>query len=297
MQVVMRGGYIQEINAYYPYGTLINLLCGCMCLDDINNYKYNGKELNGFYWHDYGARFQDPVVGRWWLPDPLAEKYYNISPYAYCANNPIRYIDPDGEDIKIFFELDGKIYSWVFNGSNQQQGLDINNQFVTDFITAYDYNIKNGGGDMMQSAATATDYTMNLVQTEKHSSFQTTFNGPSTEGTVFWNPSEGLETSKGTLSPATIAEHEFDHGVQWQTNTVQYRKDIDINKSSDPHFGDKEEKRVITGSEYKTGVANGELKPIPAGKINNSSSYRGHGINSGNVFVPVISPISNKKRQ
>ena len=30
--------------------------------------------------------------------DPLAEKYYNISPYAYCANNPVNFVDPVGED-------------------------------------------------------------------------------------------------------------------------------------------------------------------------------------------------------
>ena len=29
--------------------------------------------------------------------DPLAEKYYNISPYAYCANNPVNFVDPDGK--------------------------------------------------------------------------------------------------------------------------------------------------------------------------------------------------------
>ena len=31
--------------------------------------------------------------------DPLAEKYYGVSPYAYCGNNPVRYVDPDGRKI------------------------------------------------------------------------------------------------------------------------------------------------------------------------------------------------------
>ena len=40
----------------------------------------------------------DPVICQWTTVDPLAEKHYNVSPYAYCSDNPINSIDPDGKD-------------------------------------------------------------------------------------------------------------------------------------------------------------------------------------------------------
>ena len=42
----------------------------------------------------------DPALRRFSTEDPMAEKYYSISPYAYCANNPILFIDPDGMQLK-----------------------------------------------------------------------------------------------------------------------------------------------------------------------------------------------------
>ncbi|SMO84164.1 RHS repeat-associated core domain-containing protein [Chryseobacterium rhizoplanae] len=62
-----------------------------------NPYKFNAKELDretGLYY--YGARYYNPRASIWYSVDPLAEKYPNWSPYAYCGNNPINYIDPDG---------------------------------------------------------------------------------------------------------------------------------------------------------------------------------------------------------
>ena len=63
--------------------------------------KYNGKEfveMNGLDTYDYGARGYYAAMGRFMTVDPLAEKYYNNSPYAYCKNNPINRIDPNGMD-------------------------------------------------------------------------------------------------------------------------------------------------------------------------------------------------------
>ena len=45
---------------------------------------------------DFGARLYDPRTAAWLAPDPMAEKYYPISPYAYCAGNPVNLVDPDG---------------------------------------------------------------------------------------------------------------------------------------------------------------------------------------------------------
>jgi len=64
-------------------------------------YKYNGKEfdeMNGWDTYDYGARGYYPASGRFMTVDPLCEKHPEISPYVYCAGNPVNLIDPDGRD-------------------------------------------------------------------------------------------------------------------------------------------------------------------------------------------------------
>jgi RHS repeat-associated protein len=62
-------------------------------------YQYNGKELvedNGLGWNHYGARAYDAAVGRWWVIDPMAEKYKKWSGYHYVKCDPINLLDPDG---------------------------------------------------------------------------------------------------------------------------------------------------------------------------------------------------------
>jgi RHS repeat-associated protein len=64
-----------------------------------NEYLYNGKMMQdemGLGWLDYGARFYDPVLGRFHSLDQLSEKFSFQSPYCYAANNPIRFIDKNG---------------------------------------------------------------------------------------------------------------------------------------------------------------------------------------------------------
>ncbi|WP_374504554.1 RHS repeat domain-containing protein [Flavobacterium sp.] len=89
---------ILEENNYYPFGMKHN---GYNPISPIpeNRRLFNGKELQeelGLNQYDYGARNYDPALGRWMNVDPLAHKLPSYSPYAYCLNNPISMVDPDG---------------------------------------------------------------------------------------------------------------------------------------------------------------------------------------------------------
>jgi len=94
--VVDQNSNVEETNHYYPFGGVFTNT------RNAQPYKYNGKELDtkkGLNWYDYGARMYDAALGRWHVVDPLAEKYYSVSPYNYCMNNPVNAIDSNGEKI------------------------------------------------------------------------------------------------------------------------------------------------------------------------------------------------------
>ena len=97
-------GNVLETIDYYPYGQEISdgraSGNGAAAFDEtLQPYRFNGKESQSFAglpYLDYGARFYHPQSTRWTTMDPLAEKYYFLSPYAYCSGNPVNFVDPDG---------------------------------------------------------------------------------------------------------------------------------------------------------------------------------------------------------
>jgi RHS repeat-associated protein len=144
---------ILEENHYYPFGmkhenynvgklnfkefpdTGVELVPMPAVANSSYNYKYNGKELQeelGLNMYDYGARNYDPSIGRWMNIDPLAEKYPNMSPYIYCANNPLYFIDPNGLEITA---IDG---GYSFTGDDAKEAF----LYIRNNIANKDLKIK-----------------------------------------------------------------------------------------------------------------------------------------------------------
>ena len=89
---------ILEQNDYLPYGTKSST--SSLSTDSAFRYRYAGKEEQRFGGFDsqlldFGARCYDPWTCQWTAVDPMAEKYAGMSPYVYCAGNPILLADPN----------------------------------------------------------------------------------------------------------------------------------------------------------------------------------------------------------
>jgi RHS repeat-associated protein len=118
-----KGVLLQSMD-YYPFGAQF---CDGSTASEVQSRKYNGKELDkmhGLNTYDYGARQYNPVLGRWDRVDPLCEKYYDVSPYVYCHNNPIKLLDPDGRQV------------WDGLGSYNEDNKDL--KLLTKYLASHD---------------------------------------------------------------------------------------------------------------------------------------------------------------
>lgn len=87
---------------------------------DFVNFTFTGKERDEETGYGYfGARYMDHELMTMWLSvDPMADKYPSLSPYSYCAWNPVKLVDPDGMEIDV-----SKIYEKNKDGSYKNKYL------------------------------------------------------------------------------------------------------------------------------------------------------------------------------
>ena len=227
------GEVVQHIE-YVPFGEVF--------VEERNNtwntpYLFNAKEFDeetGMYY--YGARYYEPRLSLWMSVDPLQEKYPNISTYCYAANNPIKFIDSDGR--KLLFA----------SGTTEA--------FKQKFRAAIMYlHEHNADGIIAQIDKSST-----IIYITERVGEASAFS--KTKKTIYWDPNMGVLTSSDKkMSPAAVLNHEADHTLQYLKNPDKFAQD---SKTLDPDYNDKEEMRVITGSEQKTALALGE---ISAGEV------------------------------
>jgi len=116
--VANANGVVVQKNHYYPFGMAFAETP--VAEQGKQPYKFGGKELdqmNGLNLYDVSARFYDPALPNTLTPDRHCENYYPLSPYSWCANNPMNYIDRTGCDTT-YANLNGDIYGTLPGGEN-----------------------------------------------------------------------------------------------------------------------------------------------------------------------------------
>ena len=85
----------------------------------------SGKEKDsetGYYY--FGARYYNPDLSLWLSVDPMSDKYPSLSPYNYCAWNPLKIVDPDGNEIGDYYDRSGKYLGWDGQFDNKVYIID-----------------------------------------------------------------------------------------------------------------------------------------------------------------------------
>ena len=145
--VVSETGEVLQTNEFYPYGDMFGT--SGTAGSNGNRYRFTGKELGeetGLY--DFSARFLQTSLGRFSTIDPLAEKYPNVSPYAYCNGNPVNLVDPDGMDWYAYYlgrqdsyenMLPYMSYAWTEAKSQEElDALGIQGTYMGDTVVVFD---------------------------------------------------------------------------------------------------------------------------------------------------------------
>ena len=169
--VVDDSGNITEQNDYYPFGKRhdnVNLV------SSTNRWGYNGKEkqtIYGLNYLDYTNRMYDDFIGRWFAQDPMLEKYYAWSPYAYCGNNPLRFIDPTGMSPEKYYDQEGSYLGQV--GTNTDVRVINSSMSKEDALSHISAGTKSSATTLMNNSVAFADYFTTVPDVTNNAALQT----------------------------------------------------------------------------------------------------------------------------
>jgi RHS repeat-associated protein len=164
--VLNENGNVQQITNYYPSGTVIAEKPR-RTDQGVQPYKFSGKELDrsfGLDIHDFMWRGLENPLMRFRTTDPLMEKYYAVSPYAYCLNNPIMFVDPDGRKIKL-----ADNYSGAMANIAQIAATSLGSQVINHLIGRNETYTMNSTFWTSSSSYNPSNRTVNYVASPQYS--------------------------------------------------------------------------------------------------------------------------------
>ena len=278
---------LTQTTAYYPFGLPINALSRNL---ENNPYLYNGKELHSelnLDLFDYGARFYDPVLGRFHTIDRFAEKYVSLTPYQYGANSPINFIDVNGDSLWIYYgKSEENMQRVEYRNGNlyNKEGKKYENfdfgqdggQYVALCLMAL-RKIQNGGdaGSNLIGSLQEEGFNANIYYGENSAENNEANWNPFQQGKVL--TTEGVEKPKSYIGLAHELAHIDDYkkgtidlsewyksGEQIVTNSEKYATHIENKIRAE----NKEAIRTYYGSTIdKSGKINGGTGQITNGRI------------------------------
>ena len=111
--------------------------------------SFTGKEKDsetGFYY--FGARYYDPALSGLFISvDPMSDKYPSISPYAYCAWNPVKLVDPNGDTCKFANNESREYVNQLLDPSNKNYSEDFFEKYKELDADAHSYVFQIWDGD------------------------------------------------------------------------------------------------------------------------------------------------------
>ena len=141
--VDLSDGTVLELDDYQAFGERVD--DNTMQTTSINRWRFNAKEeqdsIARLPYLDYGARLYDPVIGRWLQQDPMATKFPFLSPYNFCGDNPVNFVDPDGKERRIVFNRQKRtitVYATYYYPAMESRV----NKAVISAVNSYN-NLKN----------------------------------------------------------------------------------------------------------------------------------------------------------
>ena len=212
---------------YYASGTPMSNSTG----QSAQSYKYNGKEfveIFGNNTYDYGFRGYHAITGRFTTMDPLAEKFYDISPYAYCGGNPIRYIDERGLAFKTRFDnrVATRLQKIAYRRINKlKKNIDNNlNRLGKNLNNSRRVvNLQSSIRDMQNQITKLTELN-NGINKLKTSKTIYTYNIINTNKAILSRNIKTEEIIINTTGSIGNMAHETTHAIQYDSNRIRFEE-------------------------------------------------------------------------